>query len=63
MDRLQKTLLKDTVRKATQLLLSYFSLDVCSEAIVWSDGASIFELFAAMGRYYKSDLVYVFLYI
>jgi hypothetical protein len=37
--------------------MSYLSLYVSNEAIVWTNGANIFEIFAAVARNYKSNLV------
>jgi hypothetical protein len=37
--------------------MAYFSLNVNNEAIVWDDGTNIFEIFSAVARHYKSDLM------
>jgi hypothetical protein len=51
-------MLQDAVGKVFQFSMSYFSSAMCNEAIVWSDEANMFELFSAVARHYKSNLMY-----
>jgi hypothetical protein len=51
-------MLQDAVGKVFQFSMSYFSSAMCNETIVWSDEANMFELFSAVARHYKSNLMY-----